>query len=201
MFFVLGIIILSLGIALTIVSGLGTSPFDALLVGLSSSIGLSVGSWEIILAFITIFINALLNWEKPEMLGLITALITGVGIDTWLYIFFYLDLTTLLISKIVHFSIGLILIGFGTSVYLQTNFAPIPLDKLTLIIRDRLRTNIFVSRTIIYIVCLILAFFLNGPIGIGTVLTVAFGGVILNYFMPVTDKILHRFVKQPKEAV
>lgn len=35
MYYGIGILILSLGISLTIQSGLGTSPFDALLVGLS----------------------------------------------------------------------------------------------------------------------------------------------------------------------
>ncbi len=44
-FYVLGIILLSLGVSLTIHSDIGTSPFDALLVGLSINIGLTVGSW------------------------------------------------------------------------------------------------------------------------------------------------------------
>lgn len=59
--YVLGILILTFGIALTIQSDLGASPFDALLVGLSINVGLSVGSWEVIIAFIMICINALLN--------------------------------------------------------------------------------------------------------------------------------------------
>jgi uncharacterized protein len=30
----------------------------------------------------------------------------------------------------------------------------------------------------------------NGPIGVGTLLTVCLGGLILNYFMPFTEKVL-----------
>lgn len=48
--YVLGILILTFGISFTIQSDLGTSPFDALLVGLSKNVGLTVGSWEIIIA-------------------------------------------------------------------------------------------------------------------------------------------------------
>ena len=55
-----GILILTLGIALTIQSQLGTSPFDALLVGLAETVGLTVGSWEIIIAMILIVVNSLL---------------------------------------------------------------------------------------------------------------------------------------------
>lgn len=76
-FFVLGIFILSLGISFTIQSDLGTSPFDALLVGLSINVGLTVGSWEIIIAIILICCNSLLKRQRPEVLGLLTAFITG----------------------------------------------------------------------------------------------------------------------------
>lgn len=64
--FVAGILILTLGISLTIQSELGTSPFDALLVGLSHHVGLSVGSWEVIIAFLLIGCNSLLKQQKPE---------------------------------------------------------------------------------------------------------------------------------------
>lgn len=84
--YVLGLLILTLGIALTIQSNLGTSPFDALLVGLSQKIGLTVGSWEIILAIILIILNSLLKKQRPEVLGLGTAFITGIGIDLWLFL-------------------------------------------------------------------------------------------------------------------
>lgn len=86
--FVAGILILTLGISLTIQSELGTSPFDALLVGLSHHVGL-----------------------------------------------------------------------------LQSNFAPIPIDRLTLILHEITQTPLFVSRTFIYLVFLILAFLLSGPNG------------------------------------
>ena len=56
-FYVIGILLLTLGISLTIQSDLGTSPFDALLVGLSINVGLTVGSWEIIIAFVLICCN------------------------------------------------------------------------------------------------------------------------------------------------
>lgn len=81
-----GILLLTLGIALTIQSNLGASPFDALLVGLSLNVGFSVGSWEIILACILICGNSLLSKQKPEILGLLTAFITGLGIDIWLFL-------------------------------------------------------------------------------------------------------------------
>lgn len=188
--YVLGIFILTLGISFTIQSDLGTSPFDALLVGLSKNVGLTVGSWEIIIALILICCNSFLTRQRPEVLGLLTALITGIGIDMWLFLLHNLITPELWYSKVVCFGLGLVVIGLGTATYLHTNFAPIPVDRLTLIIQELTRTNLFFSRTFIYLVFLIMAMMLNGPIGVGTLLTVCLGGLFLNYFMPITEKVL-----------
>jgi uncharacterized membrane protein YczE len=129
-FYGLGILILTLGISLTIQSDLGTSPFDALLVGLSIKVGLTVGSWEIIIAFILICCNSFLKRQRPEFLGLLTAFITGIGIDIWLFLLHHLITPELWFSKFVCFGIGIIVIGAGTAIYLHTHFAPIPVDRL-----------------------------------------------------------------------
>ncbi|MDQ0859002.1 putative membrane protein YczE [Bacillus sp. V2I10] len=184
--------ILTLGISLTIQSDLGTSPFDALLVGLSIKVGLTVGSWEIIIAFILIFCNSFLKRQRPEFLGLLTAFITGVGIDIWLFLLHQLITPELWFSKLVCFGIGIIVIGAGTAIYLHTHFAPIPVDRLMLIIRELTKMNILFSRTLIYLLFLTMAIIFNGPIGIGTLLTVCLGGPILNYFMSYIDILLEK---------
>lgn len=189
-FYVIGILILTLGISLTILSDIGTTPFDALLVGLSIKIGLTVGSWEIILALILICCNSFLKRNRPEILGLLTAFITGIGLDMWLFLLHFFITPDLWYSKLICFGIGLILVGLGTATYLHTNFAPIPVDRLTLVIQELSRTSVFFSRTIIYLVFLIMALIFNGPIGIGTILTVCLGGGILNYFMPLIKKVI-----------
>lgn len=141
-----------------------------------------------------ICINALLKRKRPELLGLLTAVITGIGIDIWLFLLHNLIIPELMFSKFVWFGIGLVVIGFGTSIYLQINFAPIPVDRLTLILQELTRTSIFLSRTLIYLVFLITAIIFNGPIGVGTLLTVCLGGILLNYFMPFTKKVLDRLL-------
>lgn len=193
-FYVLGILILTLGISFTIQSDLGTSPFDALLIGLSINVGLTVGSWEIIIALILICCNSFLKRQKPEVSGVLTAFITGMGIDMWLFLLHFFVTPERWYSKVICFGIGLVVIGLGTATYLHTNFAPIPVDRLTLILQELMRTNIFFSRTFIYLVFLIMALILNGPIGVGTLLTVCLGGLILNYFMPFTEKVLDRIL-------
>ncbi|QMT16805.1 YitT family protein [Planococcus maritimus] len=199
-FYVFGLLLLSLGIALTILSDLGTSPFDALLVGLSFNVGLTVGSWEIIIAAIMIVGNAMLGRQRPELLGIMTAIIVGIGIDLWLHILSAIVVPENITSQTLYFTAGLLAVGVGSAIYLHTNFAPIPVDRLTLLVKELAKTNLFVSRTAIYLMFLVLAIVFSGPIGIGTVLTVCFGGLILNAIMPVTAKTLDR-VLLPKQAI
>ncbi|AKI94211.1 YczE/YyaS/YitT family protein [Bacillus subtilis] len=187
-FYGLGILILSLGISLTIQSELGTSPFDALLVGLSKEVGLTVGSWEVLISVILLICNAILTRKKPLLLGLITAFITGIGIDLWLFVVKNTIYLNALLSKLICFGIGLVLIGLGTAIYLQTKFASTPIDHLTLIIRDLSKRTILFSRTLVYALFLVLAIIFKGPIGIGTLLTVCLGGMILHVFMPIVER-------------
>ncbi|MCC9264730.1 YczE/YyaS/YitT family protein [Bacillus velezensis] len=187
-FYVLGIMILTFGISVTIQSDLGTSPFDALIVGLSVHAGLTVGSWEIIIAFLLICCNSMLKRQRPEFSGMITAFITGIGIDMWLFFLHRVITPELWYGKAGCFAIGLVVIGIGTATYLHTNFAPIPVDRLTLIVRELTGRSIFFSRTVIYFIFFILAVMLKGPVGIGTLLTVCSGGIILHFFMPITGR-------------
>ncbi|MGO1059478.1 YczE/YyaS/YitT family protein [Planococcus sp. FY231025] len=189
LFYVIGILLLTMGIALTIQSDFGTSPFDAVLVGLAENIGLTVGSWEVLLAFLMIGCNAILKRQKPEVLGLATALITGAGIDLWLFLGQGWT-PELWYSQAVCFAAGLMLIGAGTATYLYTNFAPIPVDRLTLILQELFGITILLSRTLIYAAFLIIALLVDGPIGIGTLLTVCLGGPILHFFMHPIGKAL-----------
>ncbi|MCR9039582.1 YitT family protein [Bacillus sp. L381] len=199
-FYVLGIIILTFGISVTIQSDLGTSPFDALIVGLSVNAGLTVGSWEVIIAFLLICCNSMLKRQRPEFSGMITAFITGIGIDLWLFFLHRIITPELWYGKAGCFAIGLVVIGIGTATYLHTNFAPIPVDRLTLIIRELTGRSIFFSRTVIYFVFFILALILKGPVGVGTFFTACLGGIILHFFMPITgrwiDSILTASQKQ-----
>lgn len=119
---------------------------------------------------------------------MITAFITGIGIDLWLFFLHRIITPELWYGKAGCFAIGLVVIGIGTAIYLHTNFAPIPVDRLTLIIRELTGRSIFFSRTVIYLVFFILALILKGPVGVGTFFTVCLGGMILHFFMPITGR-------------
>src|SRR5690625_2884944 len=140
-FYIIGIVILTLGIALSIQSTLGTSPFDALLVGLHHSIGLSIGSWEIVVGFAMVLGNAFIEKKRPEYFALITSLITGIGIDSWMFIIRNVIIPMTWIGQWLCLIFALIFIGLGVAIYLQSEFAPNPMDRTMVIIMNRDRKS------------------------------------------------------------
>ncbi|WHY73745.1 YczE/YyaS/YitT family protein [Fictibacillus enclensis] len=188
-FYFIGILILTLGIALSIISNLGTSPYDAFLVGLFRTIGLTVGSWEIIIALVMMGMNGVLLRKRPEFLALGTAIVTGAGIDAWYFSLRGWMLADTVLFKLLLLVLGMLLIGIGTALYLQGNIAPIPLDRLMLILQEKLGLTLSTSRLLISMIVLSFAYFLHGPIGVGTLLTALFNGWILSFFMPRAQRL------------
>ncbi|SIS54937.1 YczE/YyaS/YitT family protein [Salimicrobium flavidum] len=178
-----GLLILTLGIALTVLGGLGTSPFDALLVGLYRTFGLTIGSWEIVVGISMIIFNAIAEKRRPEMLAIVTSLITGLGIDFWVFTLDGFVAPEEVWTQSIVFFLGMVISALGISINLQADFAPIPFDRMMLVIRDLTGWNVTISRAAISVVLVLLAVFFDGAIGVGTLIIMVTSGVFIQYFM------------------
>ncbi|MEZ7793987.1 YczE/YyaS/YitT family protein [Niallia circulans] len=192
--YVVGLFILAFGATLTIKANLGAGPWDALNVGLSHLVGLTIGSWIVIIGIILIFVNALLLRNKPNLLSLTTVFILGFFVDFWmahlvnrLHYFMFMSQLLLLIA-------GLIIVGLGIALYLQSEFPLNPIDDFMVTIQERYGVNLMVAKLIGEILALLFAFLVKGPIGLGT-LIIAFGlGPAIQFFHPYCSKLTGKFV-------
>ncbi|MBM7571006.1 YczE/YyaS/YitT family protein [Aquibacillus albus] len=199
LFYISGILILTLGIALTIISKLGASPFDALLVGLHRTFGLTIGSWEIVVGLTMVLGNALAQKKTPEYYALLTSFITGIGIDLWLFLLSNWVVPQTWISQSVALTLGIIFTGIGVATYLQSKFAPNPMDRSMLVVSELTGWSVTFSRALISIALVILAFFFNGAIGIGTLINALFTGVLIQFFLPYVEIIKKHTWKQKNQ--
>ncbi|WP_328701109.1 YczE/YyaS/YitT family protein [Aquibacillus kalidii] len=188
-FYIIGIILLTLGIALTILSKLGASPFDALLVGLYRTFGLTIGSWEVVVGLTMILCNALAEKRPPEYIALLTSLITGFGIDTWLFLLRNFLEPTNILPQYSCLLLGIIFTGIGVATYLQSSIAPNPMDRSMQVISKFTGWSVTYSRALISLILVILAFFFSGAIGIGTIINALLSGVLISLFLPYLEKI------------
>lgn len=192
LFFLVGQFILSLGITLTIKSNLGSGAWDALNVGLSETIGLTPGTWVVLVGIILIITNALMVKRRPDIGAIITLFLTGVFIDFWLLqVFDQLSLSDFL-HKLLVFAGGLLTISIGLAIYIQAKFSLSPIDNLMMALRERFGFNLMVAKTAGEILALILAFIFNGPIGIGTLIVTFAIGPLIQVFFPYFERLLKR---------
>ncbi|MEI3613352.1 YczE/YyaS/YitT family protein [Pseudogracilibacillus sp. SO30301A] len=188
-FYLVGLIILTLGISLAVLSALGTSPYDALLVGLFRTFGLTIGSWEIITGFIIVFGNALAERKRPQYFALVTSFVTGVGIDGWLFLLKFGNFADSLTGQWICLVLAILFTGLGIAIYIQSEVAPNPVDHTMLIVSNATGWSVTYSRATISVVLVITAFFFDGAIGIGTLFNAVLVGMLINLFLPHVKKI------------
>ena len=186
LFFFIGIIILSLGISLTIVSNFGAGAWDTLNVTLSNTFGYSIGTWVIIVGIILLLVSSILERRSPRVTSLLTSFVIGICIDIWM-----LPLDTFVpksqLSELIVYTAGILVTTLGLSFIIFVKFPPGPIDYFALAIRSRFCLSIGQAKTIGEIIGLLLVILFKGPIGIGTLLTT----VIIGPFIKLSNKLTH----------
>lgn len=190
LFFITGIIVLSLGIALTIKGQkLGVGSWDVLHIGLQQNLGLTVGAWSIILGLIILVIDSIFTKRLPKLGTYIDMFLAGIFIDIFLFV---LPDATTFIEQTLAFVIGIILLGFGCGMYMVANLGVGPRDMLMLLFVHRLGWSVNRARTTMEVTVAVVGFILGGPVGIGTVF-MAFGlGPIVQWAIKVNEKLFYR---------
>lgn len=194
-FYLIGIFILTFGIALSIHSTLGASPYDALSVGLFRTFGLTIGSWEVIVGILLIIFNAIADRKKPEYFALVTSFVTGIGIDFWYFCVGYFIQFDSFVIQTVSLILGITITSFGIAIYLQSSIAPNPMDRSMLVVSKLTRLSMTYSRLLISVVLVALALLFNGAVGVGTIVNALISGLLINLFYPfaITLKKSKRF--------
>lgn len=189
MFYLIGLLILTLGISLAIKADLGASAWDALAVGESKTFGLSVGNWIIINSSILLFVNAFLQKKRPEWLAAITFILIGRFLDFWLTIESEHLFDANMVTRSVQLVLAILSMTIGIAIYLQAKFPLSPIDDLMISLNKRFGVSLGVAKTIGEVFALALAFLLQGPIGIGTVLITFTIGPILQRIRGPIEKL------------
>ncbi len=191
-FYVAGMIIACTGVGLVIKSNIGAGPWDAFYAGTSEKIGLSIGTCVIIGQVVFLLINSLLLKKRPAFESAITIVLWGLILDFCMeFLLKHVYLTNLsLLSRWLFFLAGVIFIGIGIGVYLTSRFPSMPYDGTMLAIVERFRLNMNFSRTILEGAGLLAAYFIGGPVGLGSVVFVFFLGSFIQICNRGAEKLL-----------
>lgn len=191
LFFITGIIVLSFGITLTIKGQLfGVGSWDVLHIGLTKTLGLSIGSWSIILGLAILAFDMLITKKFPLPGTFIDMFLAGIFIDIFNY---WLPDIDGFWMQLISYLTGLVLLGWGCGMYMVANLGIGPRDTLMLMMVHKLGWSVTRSRTTMEVSVAIIGFLLGGPIGIGTVF-MAFGlGPIVQFALSYNEKLFMRW--------
>mgnify|MGYP006140626613 FL=1 len=160
----LGLVFFGFGEGLLIVSGVGASPWNVLHQGVAISLGLSVGTIAFLVSFLVLLLWYFLD-QKIGMGTIINFIIIAIMIDVTI---FYFNKPNEILSQLFMVTAGILIIGFGTAMYLIANLGAGPRDGLMTGLQKKTNAPIALVRVCIEIIVVIAGWLLGGIVGIGT---------------------------------
>jgi uncharacterized membrane protein YczE len=162
----IGLWLFGMGEALVVASELGNSPWTVFAEGVSKHTPLSIGG-----ATVVISVFVLLCWiplrELPGLGTLLNAVIIGVSIDATLALLPHLSSLAVRWAALLG---GIALVGFASGLYLTAALGPGPRDGLMTGMNARFGWPLAAVRTAIELTAVTVGWFLDGTVGIGSVL-------------------------------
>lgn len=166
--FMCSLIIFSLGISQAVqVKYLGIHPWEVLHVGLYERIGLSIGSWSIIIGLFLIAITLIMDRRYIHVGTFINIFFVGWFVDLFLWLDIlpkasnlYFDICLILLS--------MILMGIGGGINNACKLGSGPRDGFMLAISDKTKISIRSVRIILETSIMIIGIIIGGPVFIFT---------------------------------
>lgn len=175
-----GLFFYGIAIAMMLRAGLGATPWDVLSQGTSLQTGLGFGLVTVLIAGIVLLLWIPLR-QKPGIGTVLNALLVGPSADIGLML---IDSPTQLWAQITLFAGGLALLAIATGLYIGARFGAGPRDGLMTGIHNRYGWPIWIVRTGIEAVVLLIGWMLGGVVGLGTLAFALLIGPMVGVTLP-----------------
>ena len=166
LFLISGLWIFGTGEAILIDAGIGVSPWTVLAQGISKQADFTVGMATFVVSVLVLFLWIPLR-ETPGIGTILNAILIAMSIDVMAP---FIPNQTDFIPQVIQASIGIILVGIGSALYLTANLGPGPRDGWMTGVQKKTNWPIGRVRVGIEIIVLSIGIALGGIFGLGTVM-------------------------------
>jgi uncharacterized membrane protein YczE len=170
LFLCIGLSLFGLGEGLIMISYIGNSPWQVLAQGISLHVNFSIGFTTFLISLSVLSLWIFLG-QKPGMGTFLNAIIIAAMIDLSIA---FIPTPEIYMSKFIMLACGILLVGFGSGLYLIANLGPGPRDGLMTGLQRKTKLPIAAVRACIEITVASVGWYLGGTLGEGTLLF-AFG--------------------------
>ena len=181
---VLGLWIFGTGEAVLIDAGIGVSPWTVLAQGISKQADLTVGMATFVVSVLVLFLWIPLR-EIPGIGTVLNAILIAMSIDVMAP---FIPEQTNFVPQIIQASIGVILVGIGSALYLTAPLGPGPRDGWITGIQKKTNWPIGRVRVGIEIIVLSLGILLGGTFGLGTMMFALGIGPVVAISLGITER-------------
>ena len=186
---------MSLGIVLTIRAELGTSPWDVLHIGLYYQLGLTIGTWAIIVGGTILLLSSIFTKKWPHPGAVVNMLTVGVFIDLYLMVPF-IQTPPSAAGKTLMLLMGIIVMGYGVGLYISAGCGAGPRDTLMLALVEKTGMKVSRIRSGIELIVLLIGWLLGGPVFIGTIVCTITIGYVIGVTLPQCQKTTNALIKK-----
>jgi uncharacterized membrane protein YczE len=177
-----GLFLFGLGITFFIRAQLGLAPWDVFHTGVSDRVDVAVGTVIIIVGVVLLLLWIPLR-QRPGIGTIMNAVEIGLVVNLTKPIIGEPDH---IVGRLALMLAGLVIVGFGSAIYIGSGLGAGPRDGLMLGLSER-GISIRLARTVIEITVLVTGILLGGPIGLGTVAFALGIGPIVQVLLPRFD--------------
>jgi len=170
LFLCIGLSLFGLGEGLIMISYIGNSSWQVLAQGISLHVNFSIGFTTFLISLSVLSLWIFLG-QKPGMGTFLNAIIIAAMIDLSIA---FIPTPEIYMSKFIMLACGILLVGFGSGLYLIANLGPGPRDGLMTGLQRKTKLPIAAVRACIEITVASVGWYLGGTLGEGTLLF-AFG--------------------------
>ena len=185
-FAIVGITILAMGVSFMRYAVFGVDPITCLNIGIAQQMGISFGTWQLIMCFILLIGVFIFDRSKIGFGTVYIMVAAGYTSDFFLWLITGIPLLEMfsLEIRIAAFSIGLVFYYFGAAVYIETNMGLSPYDAVGIIIAERIKRQHWFKwiRIGTDALCVMGGIITKSDVGIGTLVSVLLGGPLIALF-------------------
>ncbi len=187
-----GLTVAHLGVTLFLLSELGTDTFTVFIQGLSVVFGLTVGTVHVIVLCILMVVMLLTTKGYVKPGTVVCAFCGGPIIDFFTWLFGnYINGDSSMVIRAVSMVAGCVILSAGMSIVINSNAGTGPNDLVAVILSDKIEKVEFrwvrVGCDLFFVV---LGFLLGGTVGVGTIVAVCLTGPLVQFWLPVTRKLV-----------
>ena len=162
--YAIGVGIMPMGVVLTINAHLGAGGYDALNFALAERLHINTSLAIYATAFLVVLLAAFIRKGYPRLETFISSFFLGIFTDMWKTILAPVQGTGLAASLLI-MAAGAAAVAFAVACYIISVFPTNPTDDLVVALHER-GMRLGTAKVSLDAVCVVLAFFLGGEIGI-----------------------------------